>query len=132
MAKTAFDYGQADIAAFKQGAQNGSIKFDPQAVTDVVRVYDTLIKGLTDELNRIKRVTNQTGFGGFPSTQQLAAGFAGKAEQFVAVLGLFIEGAIRLQEAYLIAGNRIQEADAKNTQALQFAAQNLGTEGAKQ
>ncbi|WP_431963341.1 hypothetical protein [Nocardia sp. bgisy134] len=128
MAKTAFDYGQADIAAFKQGAQSGSIKFDPQAVTDVVQVYDTLIRGLEEQLERVRTAANISGFGGFPSTQQLAAGFAGKAEQYIEVLVQSIEGAIRLQEAYLIAGNRLDEADSKYARAQEIATQYLGAE----
>ncbi|ATL66781.1 hypothetical protein [Nocardia terpenica] len=130
--KVTVDYGQADIAAFKQGALSGHIKFDPQAVDDVVRVYDVLIDGLKEERKRIRDITNVAGFGGFPSTQQLASGFTAKAAQLADVLDQFIEGAMHLQEAYLIAGGKIKEAEAKNAQAIRFAGQQIGTENPAQ
>ncbi|MBF6332340.1 hypothetical protein [Nocardia transvalensis] len=126
------DYGQADIAAFKQqavaAAQSGHFLFDPQVVDEVVRVYDVLIEGLQNEMKNIQSIAYIGGFGGFPSTQQLAQGFSKKANEFAAVLAHFIEGAMRLQEAYLISAGKITEAEAKNTQALQIIAQTVGTE----
>ncbi|WP_225730487.1 MULTISPECIES: hypothetical protein [unclassified Nocardia] len=127
-AQTKIDYGRAEIAAFKQGAASGHIKFDPQVVDDAVKVYDRLISQLTLELNQIQSLIDVTGFGGFPSTQQLAHGFNNKAKDFAGVLTQFIEGAMRLQEAFLIAGGKIAEADAKNAQALQFVSQTTETE----
>ncbi|QIS18901.1 hypothetical protein [Nocardia terpenica] len=122
------DYGQADIAAFKQGALSGHIKFDPQAVDDVVRVYDVLIEGLRKEISKIQNIAVMTSFGGFPSTQQLAAGFARKADELNVVLKQFIIGAMQLQEAYLIAAGKTTEAEAKNTQVLQAIGRDLDAE----
>ncbi|MBF6065487.1 hypothetical protein IU500_34715, partial [Nocardia terpenica] len=83
--KVTIDYGQADIAAFKQGALSGHIKFDPQAVDDVVRVYDVLIEGLRKEISKIQNIAVMTSFGGFPSTQPGSTG--------VVVSGLRVCGA---------------------------------------
>ncbi|MBF6333356.1 hypothetical protein [Nocardia transvalensis] len=126
------DYGQAEIAAFKQqaeaAAQSGHFLFDSQVVDDLVRLYDHLIEDLNSELKRIQAVYDVTSFGGFPSTQQLANGFNNKARDFGTTLAQLIEGAMRMQEAVLLAGGKTTEAEAKNTQAIQFSAQALGTE----
>ncbi|MEG8179360.1 hypothetical protein GZH49_12565 [Nocardia terpenica] len=126
--KVNIDYGQAEIAAFKAGAQSGKITFDPHVVDEMVGLYDHLIDNLKTELKRMQFVLGVTGFGGFPSTQQLATGFNGKAHEYASMLNQFIEGAVRMQEAFLISGGKIQEAEAKNTQAIQLAGQIDGTE----
>ncbi|NQE88981.1 hypothetical protein [Nocardia terpenica] len=122
------DYGQAEIAAFKAGAQSGKITFDPHVVDELVGLYDHLIDSLKEELTRIQSVLSVTGFGGFPSTQQLAAGFNRKAHEYASTLTQFIEGAIRMQEAFLISGGKFKDAEAKNAQAIQYAGQATGTE----
>ncbi|KZM74955.1 hypothetical protein [Nocardia terpenica] len=119
--KVTIDYGQADIAAFKQGALSGHIKFDPDVVDDMVRVYDDLIDGLQKEIKSIEKITNVNNFGGFPSTQQLAEGFGRKADEYATVLKQFVVGATQLQEAYLIAGGKIKDAEAKNAQLIRIA-----------
>lgn len=116
------DYGRSEVAAFKQAASAGEIKFDPEVVTDVVKRYDNLISTLQDQLAQIAEVRDVSGMGGFASGQQLAAGFSNKAVQFQDVLVQFIEGAMRMQEAFLIAGGRLEEADQKNAAAVQAAA----------
>ncbi|KZM74601.1 hypothetical protein [Nocardia terpenica] len=126
--KVNIDYGQAEIAAFKAGAQSGKITFDPHVVDEMVGLYGHLIENLNTELQRIQFVLGITGFGGFPSTQQLAAGFNRKAHEYASTLTQFIEGAVRMQEAFLISGGRITEAEAKNAQAIQLAGQIDGTE----
>ncbi|WP_411157260.1 hypothetical protein, partial [Nocardia terpenica] len=60
--------------------------------------------------------------------QQLAAGFARKADELNVVLKQFIIGAMQLQEAYLIAAGKTTEAEAKNTQVLQAIGRDLDAE----
>lgn len=119
----AIDYGRTEIAAFKQGALSGQLTYTPEAVTEVVRIYDILIENLLQERERILRATQVSGFGGLASAQQLATGFSNKASEMADILTQFIEGAMRLQEAYLIAGGRLENADLKNSQAIQFLTQ---------
>ncbi|AFU06230.1 hypothetical protein [Nocardia brasiliensis] len=120
------DYGRAEIQAFNQAAGAGELEFDKEAVREVVRAYDLLIDGLVAEQQNIKSILNLAGFGGFGSAQQLATGFSNKANQLFDVLTQFIEGAIRLQEAYLRAGQMYEEADQKNAAALRFVGESDG------
>lgn len=121
------DYGQSAITAFNEAASAGAIKFDPAAVKEAVRMYTQMISGLTTIRQRLGEAAQTQGFGGFPSGQELQAGFAGKAREGIDVINQLIEGAMRLQEAYLRAGNLLEEADQKNAAALQFAAQSAGS-----
>ncbi len=120
------EHGRAEIQAFSQAAGAGQLEFDKDAVREVVRLYDVLIDGLVAEQRYIKDALVLAGFGGFGSTQQLAAGFSNKANQLFDVLTQFIEGAMMLQQAYLRAGQMYEEADQKNAAALRFTAESNG------
>ncbi|MFC9432985.1 hypothetical protein [Nocardia sp. NPDC057030] len=117
------DYGQSAITAFNAAAGAGSINFDPAAVKEAVGLYTQMINGLTTTRQRLEEAVKAQGFGGFQSGQELQSGFISKAREGIDVINQLIEGAMRLQEAYLRAGNLLEDADQKNAAALRFAAQ---------
>ncbi|CAM4377691.1 hypothetical protein NONI108955_23460 [Nocardia ninae] len=117
------DYGQAEIAAFNAAAEAGTIEFDPAAVTEAVGLYDRMIAGLYQIRDRMRDAVFQTGFGGFESGLELQRGFCNKAADGINAINQLIEGAMRLQEAYLRAGNLISEADQRNADTLRFVAE---------
>ncbi|MGV9611361.1 hypothetical protein [Nocardia xishanensis] len=108
------DFGQAAISAFNEAARSGTIHFDEQAVRDAVRLYNQMITGLVKIRDKLIRAQDATGFGGFPSGQDLQRGFSNKASEGITVVNQLIDGAMRLQEAYLRAGRLISEADQLN------------------
>ncbi|WP_225731666.1 MULTISPECIES: hypothetical protein [unclassified Nocardia] len=120
MADVQINFGSNEIKAFNEAARAGSIKFDEQAVREAVRLYDTMIKQLVGVRNKLSTLRDRKGFGGFTSGQELQAGFSGKASEGIEVISQLIEGAMRLQEAYLRAGDLIQEADQRNADMLKF------------
>ncbi len=117
------DYGQAQIQAMKDAVTAGTLKLDPDAVDDVVQVLNRLIDEMVTQQDKIKSNAKNTGLAGFPSAQQLASGFAGKADQLVSTIDQFILGAIQLQEHCLRAAGQLEAADQKNAQAVAVAAQ---------
>lgn len=125
MANEPIDYGQAEIAAFNRAASAGSMHFDPDAVREAVRAYDQLIDGLRSVARKLEQGTQWSGFGGFQSAKELQAGFENKALGGIHVLNQLIEGAYRLQEAYLRAGGLIAEADQTSATALQHHSETL-------
>lgn len=125
----AFDYGQNEITAFRNAIDSpGHLTFDPDAVREVVRLYDLLIAQLTTERDRIKNAEHTEGFGVLQSGRELADGFAQKATDAYTTCGEFIEGALRLQEAYLLAAGLYEDADQKNAAAITIAAESLDNE----
>lgn len=130
MADKVADYGQAQIAAFKAGAASGTIKFDPDVVDELIRLYSSVISGLTEERQRIS-VATRASSGGFGSAQQLIAGFATKAAEYDKLLAQFQAGALQMQEAIYIAGGRISDAEHAHAQALNAVAETLGATESK-
>ncbi|MET7771422.1 hypothetical protein [Nocardia sp. NPDC005366] len=129
MAQSSIDYGQAEIAAFNEAARAGTIRYDEGVVREAVRLYDQMIVGLQTIRGRLKRAQEATGFGGFQSSVELQTGFANKAANGIIVLDQLIAGVMRLQEAYLRAGNMLSEADQMSADALRFlAGEEAGTE----
>ncbi|WP_225728616.1 MULTISPECIES: hypothetical protein [unclassified Nocardia] len=126
MAKVNIDYGQGKIAAFNDAARAGTIHFEEAAVREAVALYDRMITGLHAARERLQKATQASGFGGFESAQQLQAGFSNKAAEGMIAINHLIEGAMRLQEAYLRAGNLITEADQIHADALRFAEKDPG------
>lgn len=124
------DYGQAEIAAFNTAAGAGAIRFDPAAVAQAVGLYEQMISGLFTIRDRLQGAAQASGFGGFESGQQLQRGFSNKAAEGINVINQLIEGAMKLQEAYLRAAGQISDADQRNADTLRFAAQNAGLDGA--
>ncbi|MGW5922322.1 hypothetical protein ACWFPY_25320 [Nocardia fluminea] len=120
------DYGQAEIGAFLEGARNGQFNFDPNAVTQMVGVYDSLLAVLTTVRERVKEVTDAKGFGGFQSAQELQTGFGGKATEGVAVIDQLIVGVLDLQEAYLRSAQKIAEIDELSQKRIRLAAEGIG------
>lgn len=106
--------GQAEIAAFNEAARSGSIRFEEHAAREAVQLYDQMINGLGKIRDKLGTVKDSTGFGGFASGQELQQGFSNKASEGIAVVSQLIDGAMRLQEAFLRAGQLISEADQVN------------------
>lgn len=98
------DYGQAEISAFNAAAGARAVQFDPAAVAEAVALYDRMIAGLYQIRDRMRDAVNGGGFGGFESGLQLQRGFSTKAADGADAVSQLIEGAMRLQEAYLRAG----------------------------
>ncbi|MFD3425305.1 hypothetical protein [Nocardia fluminea] len=120
------DYGQAKISALNEAARAGNFSFDPAAVDEVVASYDQMIQGLTKIRHRLGSAVDGSGFGSIPSAQELQQGFSNKAVQGQAVIGDLIDGAMRLQEAYLRAAGKIVDADAVNGQRIKLQTNGLG------
>ncbi|MDO3645678.1 hypothetical protein [Nocardia mangyaensis] len=112
------DYGQAEISAFNDAARAGQFSFDPTAVDEVVGLYDQMIQGLTKIRHRLGGAVDGSGFGAIPSANELQQGFSNKAIEGQAVLGDLIDGAMRLQEAYLRAAGKFEDADALNSRRI--------------
>lgn len=108
------DYGQSLIAAFNSAAGSGQFHFDPAAVDQVVDKYDEFIDGAEKIKDHLKDAESRTGFGDIPSAKELQTGFQGKATEGLAVIDQLIDGAMRIQEAYLRAADRIADADSIN------------------
>ncbi|WP_327096246.1 hypothetical protein OIE68_41060 [Nocardia vinacea] len=109
---------RADIARFKQEAQSGTVKFDPDAARRCAEMYDNQADRLIYLRQRLESAGELDGFGGFISAQQLEAGFAHKARDAANLLDHYIEAAYRMKEAFLISGGLFEEADAANAAAL--------------
>ncbi|WP_067839776.1 hypothetical protein [Nocardia lijiangensis] len=122
MASTQIDYGQAQINAFNEAARAGVIHYDESVVREAVRLYDSAIQTFMSVRDRMQDGMTVAGFGGFQSGLELQNGFLNKAQEGIGVINQLIEGAMRLQEAYLRAGNLIEEADQINARALTVAA----------
>ncbi|MGO4615642.1 hypothetical protein AB4305_14805 [Nocardia sp. 2YAB30] len=120
MSTANIDYGQTRINAFNDAARAGVIEFDPLAVEEAVRLYDQMVNGLTKIRDKLIRLQDAKGFGGFPSGQELQQGFSNKAAEGVEVINQLIDGAMRLQEAYLRAGQLIAEADQLNANRIKL------------
>lgn len=120
------DYGQAQTAALTATARAaGTLNFDPNAVDELVALYDRMVTGLQSIRVQLQVATRASGFGDIPTAQELAQGFAGKATDGIAVLDQLIDGALRLQEAFLCAGGRLEEADTVNGIRIRIAESTL-------
>ncbi|MFI6219024.1 hypothetical protein ACIBEH_00580 [Nocardia salmonicida] len=116
MAGIELDYGQDQAAALTAAARAaGTLNFDPHAVDELVALYDRMITGLRTVRADIQTATQSSGFGDIPTAAALAKGFSDKATDGIAVIDKLIDGAMRLQEAYLCAGGRLDEADSVNS-----------------
>ncbi|MCP2297448.1 hypothetical protein APR11_003883 [Nocardia amikacinitolerans] len=109
---------RADIARFKQEAQAGTVKFDPDAARRCAEIYEYQADRLIYLQQRLESAAELHGFGGFVSAQQLQAGFGHKARDAAALLDHYIEAAYRMKEAFLISAGLYEEADAANAAAL--------------
>lgn len=119
--------GQAEIAAFNEAARSGSIRFEEHTVREAVQLYDQMIDGLTKVRTKLTRAQDATGFGGFASGQDLQRGFSNKAAEGIGVINQLIDGAMRLQEAFLRAGQLISEADQLNAGRIKLLENTPGT-----
>ncbi|WP_446225061.1 hypothetical protein ACTWPB_08095 [Nocardia sp. IBHARD005] len=124
------DYGQAQIQAMNDAVAAGTLKLDPAAVTDVMKVLDGVREELNQQRRKIQSGGKNTGLAGFSSAQQLAVGFAGKADQMVATIDQYIVGTIRLQETFLRAAGKVAEADQMSAQAIAAASAGIPGGGA--
>lgn len=115
---TTIDYGQRHIEMFGRAAKAGSFHFDPAAVDEVVRSYATMILELEAVADRLRAAEAVDGFGAIDSARELRHGFARKASDGIQVVEQLVDGAMRLQEAYLRAADRIADADDVGAQRL--------------
>lgn len=122
------DYGQAKISAFNEAARAGQFSFEPAAVDEVVGLYDQMIQGLTKIRHKIGGAVDGAGFGSIQSAKELHQGFSNKAVEGQAVIGELIDGAMRLQEAYLRAAGKLEEADAVNGRRILLQSNKLDDE----
>lgn len=127
MTSANIELGQAEIAAFNEAARSGSIRFEEHAAREAVQLYDQMIDGLTKVRTKLIRAQDATGFGGFTSGQELQQGFAKKAAEGISVVNQLIDGAMRLQEAFLRAGQLISEADQLNAGRISLLGSAPGT-----
>ncbi|AVH21364.1 hypothetical protein [Nocardia cyriacigeorgica] len=132
MAEGGIDYGQTQIAAFNAAAAAGTIRYEEGVARDAAAQYDNMIDGLYAIKERLRHATEHTSFGGLESAKQLQQGFAAKAVDGMEVIDKLIEGAMRLKEAYLRAGNLITDADAQNAATTRFVAQINSLGGSQQ
>lgn len=121
------DYGQSLIAAFNGAAGNEQFHFESAAVDKIVAKYQEFIDGAQTIKKHLVEAEHASGFGGIPSAQQLQTGFRGKASAAIVVMDQMVDGALRLQEAYLRAARRFADADSINTKRI--AALTTGLEG---
>lgn len=121
-----FDYGRAELKAFREAVDAGTVQFDESAALAAKHQYDLMINGLMKIAENLQHLDHATGFGGFDSGHELAAGFSQKAVDGVAVINELIDAAMQLQEAYLRSAGKFADAEQVNTSRIQFAAQETG------
>lgn len=95
----------------------------------LAQACDTLVADLEaarDGGHRIAETHGTAGFPDLPTGHALAAGFRGKAVQYLETLTALQETALRLKAAYLAAGGRLAEADLANRAALAVVAAHPG------
>lgn len=129
MAEQNINFGQAEIAAFSQAAQSGAIRYNQDVARDAANAYQNMIDGLIEIRQKLGLATQVSGFGGLESARQLERGFSKKAVDGIDVIEKLIEGAMRMREAYLRAGNLLTEADAQNAAMLRFVADSADSGG---
>lgn len=78
---------------------------------------------------QLAAASGTAGFPDLPTGHALAAGFAGKAGEYLDTLTALQETALRFKAAYLAAAGRLTEADLAIRAALTVAAPSTGTEG---
>ncbi|MFD3591454.1 hypothetical protein ACFWU5_01910 [Nocardia sp. NPDC058640] len=119
------DYGQAEIAAFLEGARNGQFSFQREAVIEMVGKYDLLVNTLLAVREQLEGAASTKGFGGLQSAVELQDGFSRKATDGASVLDQAIEGVLDIQEGYLRAADLFPEIDALNQKRINLAATSI-------
>ncbi|WP_280362901.1 hypothetical protein [Nocardia wallacei] len=127
MTNPGIDFGQAEIQAFNNAAATGAVHFEESAVRQAVQLYQNAIDDLVKIRTKLSTMQDSSGFGGFRTGQELQQGFASKARGGAEVVNQLIDGAMRLQEAYLRAGGLIDEADRVNSDRLKIMSNSPGT-----
>jgi hypothetical protein len=117
---TSIDFGQAEIQAFNSAVSAGIIHYEEDVARQAVQQYDRMIDGLKKIRKKLHDASDAQGFGGFQTGKELQAGFSKKAQDGMAAVTQLIDGAMRLQEAYLRAGGLIEEADHLNADRLKL------------
>ncbi|MET8800752.1 hypothetical protein ABZV91_30775 [Nocardia sp. NPDC004568] len=95
----------------------------------LARACDTLVADLEAARaggHHIAETTDTAGFPDLPTGHALAAGFRGKAVQYLDTLTALQETALCFKAAYLAAGGRLAEADLANRAALAVVAAHPG------
>ncbi|WP_280468481.1 hypothetical protein [Nocardia cyriacigeorgica] len=122
MAEADINFGQAQIAAFNAAARSGVVRYEPEVAQQAAAEYGRVVNELLAIREKLAEATRPAGFGGLESGKQLQQGFATKAIDGVDVLNKLAVGAMQLQEAYLRAGNLLEDADAQNAVTMRFMA----------
>ncbi|MFD4439313.1 hypothetical protein ACFWPK_05990 [Nocardia sp. NPDC058519] len=103
----------------------GTLNFDPHVVDELVALYDRMIAGLREVRKKLIFASQSSGFGDIPTAKKLEEGFSNKAIEGMSVIDQLIDGAMRLQEAFLCAGGRLEDADGVNSARIKAAEANL-------
>src|SRR5262245_58991712 len=120
MTKPAINYGQVEIHAFNNAVSAGEIHYEEAAVRQAVQLYERAVATLSVVRQKLQKLENATGFGGFQTGKELKIGFNKKATDGAQVISELIDGAMQLQECYLRAGGLIEEADHLNSQRIKL------------
>ncbi|WP_280319358.1 hypothetical protein [Nocardia wallacei] len=129
MTNPGIDFGQTEIQAFNNAAAAGVVHYEENAVRQAVQLYQNAIDTLATLRLKLADVQEGSGYGGFQTGKELQQGFADKARSGIAVITQLIDGAMRLQEAYLRAGQLIDEADKVNADRIKFVSDAGATGG---
>lgn len=106
-------------------ATGGTFHMDIDQARKCAANFLRFAAALEPQLTRAGDIQTLTGFGGFDSSQQLQRGFEGKANELTGALGGLSESAVRMAEAYLVAGGLIEEADALRGKSIRAAVADL-------
>ncbi|NNH72852.1 hypothetical protein HLB23_23840 [Nocardia uniformis] len=106
-------------------AADGTFRMDGDLARKCAATFLRFAAALDPQLARSTELQSLTGFGGFDSARQLRRGFEGKAAELTTTLRGLRETAVRMAEAYLVAGGLIEEADALHGTAVRAAAADL-------
>lgn len=106
-------------------AAGGTFRMDGDAARRCAANFLRFAEALDPQLTQVDNIQTLTGFGGFDSARQLRHGFERKAVELAETLGGLREAAVRMAEAYLVAGGLIEEADALSGKAIRVAVADL-------
>ncbi|WP_280508650.1 hypothetical protein [Nocardia flavorosea] len=118
---------QLYAAATAQGTNSFTLPED--AALRLAAACDALVADLEAARaggRQLAATSATAGFPDLPTGHALAAGFAGKAVEYLDTLTALQETALRFKAAYLAAAGRLTEADLANRAALTVAAQAAG------
>ncbi|MFI5783738.1 hypothetical protein [Nocardia sp. NPDC051570] len=120
------DVGQSTATDLLGRAHAGTFRMEPGKGREVADIYIRFADFVADQIDEAKRLHALTGFGGFASAGELSKGFEGKAVEMTAALTSMRIAALRMAEAYLIAGGMVEAADDLNRRVINATANATG------